>query len=114
MSKDHQVSTALLSLNEVTKACFGQTLAPNFQDSIEKFKKCWTDLALKPTPKAHVLFSHVPQFIQKFNEPLGKYSEQPIETCHQDFKEFWIRGKYVRGFAHDDYPKQLLRAVTLQ
>ena len=50
----------LRSLNRLVKACFGQTLDPNFLEIIEKFRFDYLALDIPVTPKVHSVFFHVP------------------------------------------------------
>jgi hypothetical protein len=63
------------------------------------------------TPKLHIVFHHVAQFIQKKKKPLGFFSEQASETVHHDFGRHWSE-RYKRQKDHPDYNKQLLNAIV--
>ena len=61
------------------------------------------------TPKAHILFEHVPEFCDKWGVGLGLYSEQSSETQHTDFKAFWEH--FSTGSSHPNFASHLLTAV---
>ena len=39
--------------------------------------------------KLHVIFEHVPYFIEKHKKPLGEFSEEVVEATHQKFDTVW-------------------------
>ena len=101
---------ALIALDSVRKACFGQKLDPDFGKKIKYFEKRYKDLGISITPKAHILFTHVFEWCTIYQESLGIYSEQSGESLHHDFKSVWAN--FYRPSTHKDYKKQLLNAVV--
>lgn len=96
-------------LNDVVHYCFGIDLIPEFQSKIEIFKQTYRSLNLKETPKAHALFSHVPQFLSSKNKGLGWYGEHGFESVHAKFKNHFSNFKRAEG--HPEYEEKLLEAV---
>jgi len=99
-----------MALNEVAKACFGEDLSEDFADKIKILEALWKEAGISITPKAHALFTHVPQFCLKYGHGLGRYSEQALETSHQEWDSHWAN--YKRPEGHPDYEEQFLRAVV--
>lgn len=93
----------------VVKACFGQTLDPNFEKHINDFKTSFLELEVSVTPKIHAVFFHVAEFCNSHEKALGFFSEQAMEAVHFEFKEFW--SKYKLSMSHPEYASTLLRAV---
>ena len=62
------------------------------------------------TIKAHVIFEHVVQNIEKTGQALGVLSEEAFESVHYDFLETWKRFK--RTPEQKDYAQKLLDAVV--
>lgn len=101
---------ALRSFKKVVHACFGMELQPDFQNAIREFQNHCQNLHISITPKLHILFHHVPQFIASHNEALGLYTEQTGESAHHDFKLFWEH-RFKRHLGQPSYSSQLLNAV---
>ena len=73
--------------NQIRKQCFTVDLDPRYKDSIRNFAYQWLKCDRSITLKCHMLFVHVPQFLErqknKFpNKGLGFWAEQSIEHCH--------------------------------
>ena len=83
-------------------ACFGMKLEPDFEDKIHEFKILCEELPISITPKLHILFYHVPEFVKAVNNSLGLYSEQTSELVHHDFGILWNQ-RYKREIIHPDY-----------
>ena len=64
---------------------------------------------LSVTIKAHCIFEHVVQNIERTGHSLGVLSEQAFESVHYDFLETWKRFKYPQD--HKEYGQKLLDAV---
>lgn len=94
---------------KVVKACFSNTLHPNYTSYIDDFKRSYLDLEIPITPKVHCVFVHIKEFCEKHKIGLGLVSEQAFESVHSEFKTIWIKHK-VRP-SHSEYDKHLLRAV---
>ena len=69
------------------------------------------DVITRPTPKIHFLFEHLETFLKHVNRDgeiqkgIGYYSEQVLESCHQNFLKFF--SNYTSG------DNKLLRAVIM-
>jgi hypothetical protein len=68
-------------------------------------------LPISTTPKLHILYHHVGQFIQQTRKTLGLFSEQSAESLHHDFEGQW-NGRFKRDMSHPDYQSQLLNCVV--
>jgi hypothetical protein len=96
----------LRKFDAVVHACFGNTLQQNYCELIEEFKASYLNLPnTSVTPKAHAVFFHVTQFIDRHNHSLGIFSEQATESLHHNFSLHWQRFK--RPAIHPDYPRNL-------
>ena len=100
------------ALKEVKEACFGKIVYDDYKDAILKLISCWEKLELSVTPKAHIVFCHVPQFIEKYGKGLGVYAEHVFESVHGHFKDYWVKRGYKRRIGATDYNQQLLKCVT--
>ena len=77
------VVSALNSFNEVRKACFGQTLDPDYKCFISRFADAYIKLEVDITPNVHGVLVHVPEFLDKNpGHGLGLWSEQASESVH--------------------------------
>ena len=95
---------------QVVHSCFGMVLEKNFEEKISSFKSACTELPISITPKLHILFHHVKQFIDLENLPLGIFSEQASESVHHHFGTHWSQ-RYKRDMMQPDYEAHLLQAV---
>lgn len=98
------------NFRRVVDSCFGTELDIGFTTYIKNFMDSYLALEISVTPKAHIVFFHVPQFCTKYNKPLGFFNEQAIETIHFEFKSFWE--KYKVEPDHKDYAKRLLKSIS--
>jgi hypothetical protein len=94
----------------VVSACFGQTLDNEFQEKIQLFKDSYLFLPVSVTPKAHAVFYHIPEFINRHGSALGIFSEQATEALHSKFNFHWQR--YKRNQGHPEYGPRLLQCVV--
>ena len=75
----------LRKFDAIVHACFGNTLQQNYCELIEEFKASYLNLPnTSVTPKAHAVFFHVTQFIDRHNHSLGIFSEQATESLHHN------------------------------
>ena len=100
--KTADVARTLANFNKVVEACFGQDLDPSFRTTIKDFEKSYRSLGISVTPKVHVVFEHVAQFLELKGHKtgLGAWSEQAMESVHHDMKLEWDRTK-----VGPDHPK---------
>ena len=101
---------ALTLLSKVKKSCFSMDLEENWEDDLNKFLKKYQELDLGWTPKTHVMKVHVKQFIELTGHALGRYTEQPFEAIHKEFKNIW--SNYKRQGNNKTYPTQLCNCVV--
>ena len=50
---------------------------------LEHIRKCWVQLNMRIIPKLHLILSHVPFLLRKFNGGFDKLEESRIEASHQ-------------------------------
>ena len=102
---------AFRDFKKVVHACFGQELDQDFASMIGQFKASCSALPISTTPKLHIIFCHISEFIQRNERALGIFSEQALESAHSDFQSFW-ETRFKRQMPHPDYPDQLLKSVV--
>ena len=98
----HKYVTVLEKFKLVKDACFSDYLAPNYKDCIAEFKAAF-ESCMDEFPKSHILLTHVPEFCDKYQRGLGKFSEQTSEAVHSGYKEVYKNFKM--------FPDGHLRAV---
>ena len=109
---------AMECLDSVRIACFGQDLDPDFKLKIKHLADLWLKLGISVTPKCHVLFVHVAQFLDFQNNGctesrgLGYWSEQASESVHSDFEKLWVGSAYKREKHHEDYERLALKCIV--
>ena len=101
---------ALTLLSKVKKSCFGLDLGQFWEEDLDKFLEKYETLGIGFTPKVHALKVHVKQFIKMTGHSLGRYTEQPFEAIHKDFKSVWTNYKRARN--NRTYPEQLKNCVV--
>ena len=67
---------AFRSFNKVVHGCFGTHLSDDFAESIAQFQRSCEVLPISITPKMHIVFHHVREFIESQGHSLGLYSEK--------------------------------------
>ena len=74
----------LKAFDKVVHSCFGVTLVEGYKENITMFSKLYRELGITVTPKVQ----HITDFMALKGEAagLGFYSEQAMESVHQDFK----------------------------
>ena len=63
-------------------------------------------------PKYHIVESHIVQYLDRRGDGtkgLGYWSEQAMESCHHDFKEFWSLTKVDED--HPNFAERLLSSI---
>lgn len=114
-----QYGFALQQLEGVIESSFGKVLMEDvYKERIKTFERTFRSLPhakdeekqLSVTTKAHVIFTHVLQQIERTGQALGVLSEQAFESVHYDFLETWKRFKVP--IDHKDYGQKLLDAVV--
>ena len=100
--------TFMRALNEVKFACFTTDyLDPNYREVIGEFDKCVKELQSKfkisIINKWHILTVHVPQWIDHFQKPLGRYGEHELEVLHQRYKEVRQKRFIVKNKKNSSY-----------
>ena len=105
----------LEAFEQVVETCFGYTYHDNYDEKIETFEKKWMELNKKfkvtiPN-KCHIIFTHVKEFIFVKKVPLGQFSEQSLETCHQKWIQLWNRSYKIRNLESELYGEKLLACL---
>jgi hypothetical protein len=69
--------------------CYSYNLSPTYKVEIEAFRTAYLRLGISVTPKIHIIFVHLSQFIEETSiaadgkrSGLGLYSEQAGEALH--------------------------------
>ena len=97
-------------LFEAKKACFGLELVAGWDDRIMEFDAQFNKLGISKSNKVHAIVTHVPEFIRMTGEPLGRYSEQAMESVHQDWEKTWEN--YKCGEIASRFHEQLFKCVV--
>ena len=91
---------AFQKLEKVVAACFGVTLVAGYKQTIKEFQDQYMSLGVSVSPKLHIIFQHIGEFLDLVNEKregfpvgLGFFSEQAFEAVHADVKKNWERVK---------------------
>ena len=96
----------LRKFDAVVKSCFGSDLEDDFLDKIQQFQDSYLAIPnASVTPKIHVVFHHIKDFVNRHMSPLGIYNEQVVEAAHQDFSHHWQQ--YKRLPSHPEYALRL-------
>ena len=104
------------SFKKVVERCFTVDLKPDYEEAIQEFKQDYLGLGVSITPKVHMLFQHVKEFLEIKNrergEPvgLGLISEQAFECVHSDMKTMWDRVKV--GSDHPNFGERLREFIS--
>ena len=53
-----------MKFNELVEACFGQSIRPNYSKVIQEFEEMYRNLTVSVTPKVHLIFSHLTEFLE--------------------------------------------------
>ena len=103
---------SLRSFNQVVEQCFEVELKDGYMESIRMFETKYRELNISITPKVHMVFSHIEDFLRVKNESagLGFWCEQAFESCHHDFKTEWDKVKVDSN--HPAFGVRLKTAVS--
>ena len=80
----HKYVDVFDQLKLVKDSCFGFDLAADYKVHIAEFKRVFLKVS-NEYAKAHILWTHVPEFCDKEKRGLGIFSEQCSETVHEGF-----------------------------
>jgi len=97
----------------VVDQCFGVKLFPGYKHAIDEFCSSYRLLQnITFPPKYHIVESHIVQYLDRRGDGtkgLGYWSEQAMESCHHDFKEFWSLTKVDED--HPNFAERLLSSI---
>ena len=104
----------LYGLRNTVDSTFGFTLDPCYKEVIRNFQNCFerlrSEFSVSETTKLHIMFTHVPQFINMTGKSLGEFSEQELENSHSAFEHLWNRYR-VKDISNQTYIDNYFRAV---
>jgi hypothetical protein len=100
---------AFEKFNNVVSDCFSHSLAQDYKVKIRQFEIVYRCLGISEIVKAHILFWHVPEFLDPKNHGLALYSEQCAESIHFAYWAVWE--KYKVDSKNPGYGNQMLCAV---
>ena len=87
----------LRCLRDTVDSCFSYSLDPSYREVISRFRLSFEQLreqfGVSETNKLHMIFEHVPEFIDRVGKGLGEYSEQELENAHSEWDVIW--GRYL-------------------
>ena len=111
--KISDISDSLKKFKVVVDQCFGVQLFPGYKHAIGEFCSSYRLLPnITFPPKYHLVESHITQYLDRRGDGtkgLGYWSEQAMESCHHDFKQFWSLTAVHPD--HPDFAEKLLNAV---
>ena len=98
----------LRSLKNLDEAVSGHLLDPNFPDIIKRFSSNWIRLKkefhVPITNKVHIIVSHLEDYLNLTNRPLGKCSDQVIERIHQELHQRFTYSNYLmKDLTHPNF-----------
>ncbi len=80
---------AFAAFGKLVRGIFGSMLAARWHTLINDFCRAYLDLNISVTPKVHIIFTHLKEWIESSNSALGRFSEQAGEAIHSDFDRKW-------------------------
>ena len=103
------------ALNNVKDACFSTDfLDPNYKEIIGEFEQSIKDLktihGINILNKWHITVKHLPQWIDKYGLPLGRYGEQELESLHHRHKVYRTRRFICKNKLKPTYSDKFLRS----
>ena len=103
------------AFNEVVEGCFGKELVDGYKEKISKFKECYKSLDLSITPKVHIVFQHIEEFLSmkstsQERKGLGYWSEQAFEAMHHDVKV--ESAGLIVSETHPEYAQKLKQFIV--
>ena len=112
--KISDISKTLEKFKVVVDQCFGVKLFPGYiLHAIEEFCSSYRLLHnITFPPKYHIVETHIVQYLDRRGDGtkgLGYWSEQAMESCHHDFKEFWSHTKVDQD--HPNFAERLLSTI---
>ena len=102
------------SLDAVRECCFGMELGENYAEKILQFKKDYLALerfGFSVTVKAHDIFFHYIDWLDKWQLPLGLVGEQSGEAIHCRFNRF-IEFKQCSNPESEGFGENLLKVTV--
>ena len=85
----------LRGFRDTIDSCFSFTLDPFYKEVIMNFRRSFealrAEFGVSETNKLHIIFEHVPQFIDIVGKGLGEFSEQELENAHSEWDVIWAR-----------------------
>ena len=120
---------AFRAFAKVVQGCYTYKVSDTIKEDIQKFRDIYLKLNISVTPKVHIVFEHLYQFLADSNASnddadgdsnasndedsdwigLAMYSEQAFEAVHHNFKKRWENFKVNPD--NENYDQAILRAV---
>ena len=98
-----------LWINVLVSSSFRDTYYMQLKSSVPATGCCTASLSLL---QYHIVETHIVQYLDKRGDGtkgLGYWSEQAMESCHHDFKEFWSHTKVDQD--HPNFAERLLSTI---
>ena len=90
-----QYARFLRSFKVVQESCLGLQVKATWAIDVALMRCEFLSLQelnqMSKTPKLHIIFQHVPDYIRLSGKGLGEGSEQGLESSHSAFKKVWSR-----------------------
>ena len=110
------ILACLQEFQNVYEACFLEDPHPNYWSVIAKFENCYLDFCKifcggrHWSTKAHIVISHIGQYIDRTGKTPCKFQEQVVEQTHAEFDRLW-KSSYKTNEGADNYAERLLNCV---
>ena len=106
---------AIKSFDSVREGCFGMTLCDDYEVRICRFQADYNvlvnDFGMSTIVKAHDIFFHVIDWLDRWQIPLGLVSEQAGEAIHSRFIRF-VDNKQCSSPDSPDFGKNLKKVTS--
>ena len=101
---------------ELNEAVCGKLLSANYKSVFKNFRETFmflhTTYGLSLTPKLHIIFDHVEEYIDESGKSLGFVTDQTVEAAHQIVdKRFKSSGYFVNNVSNPAHGTKLLKGI---
>ncbi len=100
------------ALNNVCSAAFERQLGGELEETFQTsyYRALCNEMRVSVTPKAHILSTHVLEYVRKTNKSLFRTSESALESQHRYFMDYYKNYK-VLATQTDMFGRKLLNCV---
>lgn len=94
------VIATMEAVKNLYSAVAGSELAPNYEEYIDIFTNCWTEMTkihdISTPNKVHIISTHIKEYISLTNQSLNQVSDQHVEAAHARIARLERTSKYER------------------